>query len=137
MKQRCLILSVLWSETGTCIVSELCILYVPGLNHSRHVVSPLSICLSIPEFVYHIYMHWPVKIGDMCSLEYFCSYQVRKFLAGRFLFKFLYPCGLFTDIQPSPDVLEHCAAFLLNVKDWSYLINLDNTNSGHLEVLIP
>ncbi|XP_052232810.1 integrator complex subunit 8-like isoform X2 [Dreissena polymorpha] len=37
------------------------------------------------------------------------------------------------DIQPSPDVLEHCAAFLLNVRDWGYLMNLDNTNSGHIE----
>ena len=43
-------------------------------------------------------------------------------------------CVYLSDIQPSPDVLEHCAAFLVNVKDWSYLINLDNTNSGHIEV---
>lgn len=37
------------------------------------------------------------------------------------------------DIQPSPDVLEHCSAFLLNVRDWTYLMNMENTNSGHIE----
>ena len=38
------------------------------------------------------------------------------------------------DIQPSPDVLEHCSAFLVNVRDWTYLMNMENTNSGHIEV---
>ena len=38
------------------------------------------------------------------------------------------------DIQPNPEVLEHCAAFLLNVKDWTYLSNMQNTDSGHIEV---
>ncbi|KAL4235107.1 Integrator complex subunit 8 [Mactra antiquata] len=37
------------------------------------------------------------------------------------------------DIQPSPDVIEHCAAFLLNTRDWTYLMNMENTNSGHIE----
>ena len=40
------------------------------------------------------------------------------------------------DIQPSPEVLEHCAAFLLNVKDWTYLSNMQNTDSGHIEVIV-
>ena len=39
-----------------------------------------------------------------------------------------------TDIQPTMVILEHCAAFLLNIKDWQYLTNMENSGSGHIEV---
>lgn len=38
------------------------------------------------------------------------------------------------DVQPSRFVLEHCAAFLLNIRDWTYLANMDNSGSGHIEL---
>ncbi|XP_064611171.1 integrator complex subunit 8-like [Liolophura sinensis] len=37
------------------------------------------------------------------------------------------------DIQPSQEVLEHCIAFLLNMQDWSYMCNLENTRNGFIE----
>ncbi|XP_013381421.1 integrator complex subunit 8 [Lingula anatina] len=38
-----------------------------------------------------------------------------------------------SDMSPSSDIVGHCVAFLLNIKDWDYLGNLDNTNSGYIE----
>ncbi|XP_023932902.1 integrator complex subunit 8 [Lingula anatina] len=38
-----------------------------------------------------------------------------------------------SDMSPSSDIVGHCVAFLLNIKDWDYLGNLENTNSGYVE----
>lgn len=38
------------------------------------------------------------------------------------------------DIQPSMEVLEYCTAFLLNIRDWDYLSNMENTANGYIEV---
>ncbi|XP_061162526.1 integrator complex subunit 8-like isoform X1 [Saccostrea echinata] len=38
------------------------------------------------------------------------------------------------DIQPTMVILEHCAAFLLNIRDWQYLTNMENSGSGHIEL---
>ena len=47
-------------------------------------------------------------------------------------------CALYrnlpADIQPSSEVLEQCTAFLLNIRDWEYLSNLENTANGYIEV---
>ena len=41
-----------------------------------------------------------------------------------------------TDIQPTMPILEHCSAFLVNIRDWMYLSNMENAGSGHIEVYI-
>ncbi|XP_014662496.1 PREDICTED: integrator complex subunit 8-like [Priapulus caudatus] len=38
------------------------------------------------------------------------------------------------DAMPRTEVIEHCAAFLLNVKDWDYLRSLPNANNGCLKL---
>ncbi|XP_048254993.1 integrator complex subunit 8-like isoform X2 [Haliotis rufescens] len=38
------------------------------------------------------------------------------------------------EIQPSEEVLEECTAFLVNIKDWDYLCNLENTANGYIEL---
>ncbi|XP_076110626.1 integrator complex subunit 8-like isoform X1 [Mytilus galloprovincialis] len=37
------------------------------------------------------------------------------------------------DIQPSHNIIQHCAAFLMNIRDIGYLSNMDQSGSGHIE----
>lgn len=37
------------------------------------------------------------------------------------------------DIQPSHNIIQHCAAFLMNIRDISYLSSMDQSGSGHIE----
>lgn len=37
------------------------------------------------------------------------------------------------DIQPSHNIIQHCAAFLMNIRDIAYLSSMDQSGSGHIE----
>lgn len=38
------------------------------------------------------------------------------------------------ETPPTPEVVEQAAAFLLNVKDWEYLSNMDGSSNGFIEI---
>lgn len=40
----------------------------------------------------------------------------------------------FLDIQFIMVILEYCVVFFLNIRDWQYLINMENSGSGYIEV---
>ncbi|WAR11293.1 INT8-like protein, partial [Mya arenaria] len=89
------------------------------------------------EYSYTLAKHirWHLLLVDL--QQYFLTEHLAENTNLQDLVKKVKTCitavRLAQDIQPSPDILEHCAAFLLNVRDWGYLMNLDNTNSGHIE----
>ncbi|XP_076470196.1 integrator complex subunit 8-like isoform X2 [Babylonia areolata] len=98
------------------------------LVEADSVVADLSYVLSK-------HVRWQVLLADL--LQYFLSETVSHASSLQDLVKKTKTCltsiRLQQDIQPSSEVLEQCTAFLLNIRDWEYLSNLENTKNGYIE----
>ncbi|KAL3858729.1 hypothetical protein ACJMK2_008987 [Sinanodonta woodiana] len=99
------------------------------LGIADNVVADISYMLSK-------HIRWQVLLAD--HLQYLMNESFGENATLQDLIKKTKTCittvRLGQDIQPSPDILEHCAAFLLNIRDWDYLFNMENTDSGHIEL---
>nr|KAG5712950.1 hypothetical protein BaRGS_021744 [Batillaria attramentaria] len=99
------------------------------LMEADSVVADLSYVLSK-------HVRWQVLLADL--LQYFISETVTDSSTLQDLVKKTKTCitsiRLQQDILPSSEVLEQCTAFLLNIGDWDYLSNLENTANGFIEM---
>lgn len=86
--QRCVILSMLVRNRDMYCLKDFSILYAPGSDHLRHVVSPLSICLSVHPWICpsHFNVLGCESWGHMCSLEYFCLYHIWQISSEALIF---------------------------------------------------
>ncbi|XP_021343863.1 integrator complex subunit 8-like isoform X2 [Mizuhopecten yessoensis] len=92
----------------------------------------------VAEMSYTLSKHvrWHILLADL--QQYFLSETLAEQTSLNDLVKKTKTCitcvRLGQDVQPSRIVLEHCAAFLLNIRDWHYLANMDNSGCGHIEL---
>lgn len=92
----------------------------------------------VTEMSYTLSKHvrWHILLADL--QQYFLSETLAETTSLQDLVKKTKTCitsvRLGQDVQPSRFVLEHCAAFLLNIRDWLYLSNMDNSGCGHIEL---
>ncbi|KAJ8302723.1 hypothetical protein KUTeg_019119 [Tegillarca granosa] len=109
----------------------------------------LDVRLSLTELSYTLSKHvrWYILLVDL--QQYFLNEMLGESMSLQDLVKKTKTCitsvrlgqviisiPYFVDIQPSHEVLEHCAAFLMNIRDWAYLSNLENTANGHIELCL-
>lgn len=88
------------------------------------------------SYILSKYVRWYILLADLLQFYTTKSFGMNTTLQD--LIKKTKTCitsvRLDQDIQPTMVILEHCAAFLLNIRDWQYLTNMENSGSGHIEL---
>nr|XP_022337357.1 integrator complex subunit 8-like isoform X4 [Crassostrea virginica] len=88
------------------------------------------------SYILSKYVRWYILLADLLQFYTTKSFGMNNTMQD--LIKKTKTCitsvRLDQDIQPTMVILEHCAAFLLNIKDWQYLTNMENSGSGHIEL---
>ncbi|KAK3086111.1 hypothetical protein FSP39_013715 [Pinctada imbricata] len=88
------------------------------------------------SYVLSKHVRWYILLADL--LQYQTSVTFGENTTLQDLVKKTKTCitsvRLDQDIQPTMSILEHCSAFLINIKDWTYLSNMENAGSGHIEL---
>ncbi|XP_041376535.1 integrator complex subunit 8-like [Gigantopelta aegis] len=107
-------------------------------ERARQLLGVVDNTLGELTYAYVISKHvrWQALLCDL--LQYYLNQSFGEGSTLQDLVKKTKTClttiRLGQDIQPSDEVLEQCTAFLLNIRDWDYLTNLENSANGYIEV---
>ncbi|PVD21213.1 hypothetical protein C0Q70_19382 [Pomacea canaliculata] len=105
-------------------------------DRARQLLSEADSVVADLSYVLSKHVRWQMLLADL--QQYFLNETVAESSSVQDLVKKTKTCltsiRLGQDIQPSMEVLEYCTAFLLNIRDWDYLSNMENTANGYIEM---
>ncbi|KAK7115409.1 integrator complex subunit 8-like [Littorina saxatilis] len=105
-------------------------------ERARQLLAVADSVVADLSYVLSKHVRWLILLAEL--LQYFLSETVSDSSSIQDLVKKTKTCltsvRLGQDIQPSSEVLEQCTAFLLNIRDWEYLSNMENSANSYIEM---